>query len=46
MELIFTDIQTILENDANAACAAECWVGTGKGKQNMVMISSISFILS
>ena len=30
----------VLDNDANAACAAECWIGAGKGKSNMVMISS------
>ena len=34
------------ENDANAACAAECWVGAGKGKQNMVMISLHSSYVS
>ncbi|KAK8790165.1 hypothetical protein WA538_001449 [Blastocystis sp. DL] len=34
-----TGVHAVLENDANAACAAECWVGAGKGKQNMVMIT-------
>ena len=44
-EICLIDNKTILDNDANAACAAECWVGAGKGKQNMVMISQTSFIL-
>lgn len=35
-----------MDNDANAACAAECWVGEGNGAENMVMISKCFMFIS
>jgi glucokinase len=38
-------VRCVLENDANAAAAAENWIGAGKAASSLVMMSMFPFLL-